>query len=60
MNWDEKRVEREERIVMKGVGEYEDWRSGIDEEKGMVEEMKDKVLKKESKLIGIWVGMKIM
>ena len=53
-------VRKADRIVLPGVGAFADCRRGLDEIAGMVEAMREAVLKQGKPFLGICVGMQLL
>lgn len=57
---DPEAVARAERVVLPGVGAFNDCKKGLESLPGMVEALKDKVLAKGAPFLGICVGMQLL
>ena len=53
-------VRRADRIVLPGVGAFADCRAGLDAVAGMVEVLKERVIRNGTPFLGICVGMQLM
>lgn len=53
-------VAKAERVVLPGVGAFDDCKKGLDSLSGMVEALKERVLEKGAPFLGICVGMQLL
>ena len=57
---DPQAVKEAERVVLPGVGAFADCMKGLSAVPGMVEALREKVLKDGAPFLGIWVGMQLL